>query len=254
MLIGFLGEAGSGKNTAGRYLVIDHNFYSVAFADHLKVFLMWTCGWRPEQLWGPSDRRNEEDGMISFIRCPSCGFHHPELTVEATEAIHGKREQVICPLCHAQRAPEEYAGHLSPRYALQALGSDCVRNMRECAHVQFALKRAYVAKLRGVQEDPLWDVLPTFVKRENWAGLDQEVPAGLYVSDCRFKNEVEGVQEMGGKVYRIVRDTRDDNTTSGVPHHASETEQREIQDKDLDGVIENNGTFDELREKVRAIL
>lgn len=254
MLIGFLGEANSGKDTAGQFLVQDHKLYSMAFADHLKVFLMWVFNWSATQLWGPSEHRNRPDHNYPFWRCPSCGVHLPDLSVALAEASAEKADSFICPICHGQRVPKEWLSDLSPRYALQSLGSDWARNLNKHGHVKFTIRRAMAAKGQGVTYDPLWPVLPAFVKAQRWEGLDQEVPRGVYISDVRFRNEVQWVQEVGGTVYRIVRDNREDNTTTGVPHHASETEQLEIEDSELDGVIQNNGTLEDLREKVRALL
>jgi hypothetical protein len=62
----------------------------------------------------------------------------------------------------------------------------------------------------------------------------------------RLKNEVRGIHAEGGRVYRIKRNSGENNTTTGIPQHNSEVEQREIVDEELDGVINNNGTLDEL--------
>ena len=254
MLIGFLGEANSGKDTAGQFLVQDHKLYSMAFADHLKVFLMWVFNWSPERLWGPSEHRNQEDHEYPFIRCPSCGVHLPDLSEELAMAMAEKWDSYACPVCHGQRAPKEWLANLSPRYALQSLGSDWARNLNKHGHVKFTIRRAMAAKSQGLIHAPLWPVLPAFVKYARWTGLEQEIPRGVYISDVRFRNEVQWIQEVGGMVYRIVRSSREDNTTTGVPNHASEVEQREIEDRELDGVIDNNGTLEDLKEKVSALL
>lgn len=64
MLIGLLGNAGSGKDTASEYLVQKHGFYSIALADPIKIYCQWMFGWSAKQLWGPSEERNILDKTI----------------------------------------------------------------------------------------------------------------------------------------------------------------------------------------------
>src|SRR4051812_11153513 len=57
-VIGLVGFAGSGKDTVGQYLVEEHGFTSIAFADPLKDCLSAMFGWDREMLAGrtPNDR------------------------------------------------------------------------------------------------------------------------------------------------------------------------------------------------------
>jgi hypothetical protein len=65
------------------------------------------------------------------------------------------------------------------------------------------------------------------------------------ITDMRFPNEMEAVVEKGGITIKVVRS----GTTVGT--HASETA---LDDAYFDHVISNNGTFEDLIEKVRQIL
>jgi hypothetical protein len=255
MLIGILGEAGSGKDTAGQILVQDHGYYSLAFADPIKLFCMWMFGWEPHQLWGDSSFRNEPDSDLPFYRCPSCSFHWPDTAMAVVEADTEHVEQFICPICYSRRAPSDWRANLSPRFALQDLGTEWARYFNKRCHVDFAIKRAAYTDL-GVMKDPLWHALPREVRDERWTGVTtmNTVAKGTYISDCRFRNEVQLIREAGGKVYRIVRQTKEDNTTTGIAGHASEMEQREIANEELDGIIENHGTLDALRGRLRALI
>jgi hypothetical protein len=250
-LIGLLGEAGSGKDTAGRILVENHNYYSLALADPLKVFCQWMFGWRPEQLWGDSLFRNQVDHNLGFHRCPSCGFHWPDTAAEVVEEEMQGHGVFHCPICAAQRDPKDWLAHLSPRFALQDLGTEWARFFNKRCHIDFALKRA-MRVVEGKEFDPLRSVLPEEVLKERYNGGYR--PNGVYISDCRFRNEVQFIQEAGGKVYRIKRTRTEDTTTTGIPNHASEVEQQEIADEELDGVIVNDETLDTLRERIAEIL
>jgi len=61
MIIGLLGQAGSGKDTVADFLVRDHSFVKVALADPLKRICRDVFDFTDEQLWGPSEKRNAPD-------------------------------------------------------------------------------------------------------------------------------------------------------------------------------------------------
>lgn len=61
MLVGICGIAKSGKDTVGSFLVKNHGFVAIAFADPIKRTAAEWFGWNEDRLWGPSDRRNEPD-------------------------------------------------------------------------------------------------------------------------------------------------------------------------------------------------
>lgn len=66
-------------------------------------------------------------------------------------------------------------------------------------------------------------------------------------SDVRFPNELDLIRQMGGKVYRVERDTE----TNEFSLHESE---KYIPTLDVDGVIDNNGTLEELREAILKLV
>jgi len=61
MIIGISGKAGSGKDTISDYIVKNHNFIKIAFADSIKRILMEVYGFTYTQLWGPSEERGKID-------------------------------------------------------------------------------------------------------------------------------------------------------------------------------------------------
>ncbi len=82
-----------------------------------------------------------------------------------------------------------------------------------------------------------------WVKRleEKLVGLEKVV-----IDDVRFLNEVEMVQRLGGRVIRIDRPGPNEST------HASENELNDFDG--WDGVIVNDGTLEDLAEKVREVV
>src|SRR5262245_13966779 len=75
-LIALSGKARSGKDTAGAALR-KHGYYAIALADPIKRFLRDSLDFYEEQLWGPSDRRDEVD--------PRYGVTPREAIIRASE-------------------------------------------------------------------------------------------------------------------------------------------------------------------------
>lgn len=68
------------------------------------------------------------------------------------------------------------------------------------------------------------------------------------ISDVRFQNEAEIIRDLGGIVIKIERDAAD-KPGEGIQGHASEK-----LDFDVDHVIQNNGSFEDLYEKIETCL
>jgi len=252
MIIGILGVAGSGKDTAGKLMVEQHGCYSMAFADALKVFCQWMFGWTAEQLWGPSSARNALDESLSLYQCSACGYFSRALQDEIAESA--PEDDILCPSCYEFTLASAWLTALSPRFALQHLGTEWARTLKQDAHIDFTLSRIRSVQCAGPTRDPLWSVLPTEVLQQRLIPALHHGNPSVFISDCRFKNEVERIQAEGGRVFRIVRDSCEDTTTTGIAGHASEAEQLNIPDSSLDGIIDNNGTLTQLQTQLRTLL
>lgn len=202
MIIGLSGKAGSGKDTAADFLVNHHNFFKIGLADPLKRVCLDVFKFSPEQLWGPSERRNEQD----------------------------------------LRYPREGGEYLTPRYALQRLGTEWGRDCYKDVWVEYAVrtcnevlrsKSGYDQRLGSLEEQKI------------------SPHSGAVISDVRFKNEVEGLRSRGAKLLRIKGEFR--QLSGEAASHSSEVEQDSIPDSDFDFVIVNDGTINELYLKVEAV-
>ena len=91
---------------------------------------------------------------------------------------------------------------------------------------------------RKLISDDIWT--SAFTKRA--AGFEL-----VACSDVRFPNELDLIRSMGGKVYRVERDTE----TNEYSLHESE---KHIPTLDVDGVIDNNGTLEQLREAILKLV
>jgi len=101
----------------------------------------------------------------------------------------------------------------TPRWMLQHIGTDCFRNLIN--------PNTWVISTLSSYDDS-----------QNWV-----------ITDVRFPNEVEGIKKLGGIVIRVKRPTDDLSNT-----HISETALDNY--NDFDFIINNDGSIDDLREKI----
>ena len=169
LLIGIMGKARSGKDTAADALQREFNLHRYAFADPLKDML--------EVVFGDKFR-------------------------------HGDREQ-----------PIEWLGK-SPSQLMQTLGTEWGRDL--------------------VHPD-IWQLLA----HQRWLEK-QAAGQGMVVSDVRFPNEANWIQEQGGLIIEVVRPG-----VEGVNHHVSENA---LEDVGLREVVVNDGSKESLEQEVVDIV
>jgi hypothetical protein len=250
-IIGLLGEAGSGKDTAAEMLVQQHGFYSLALADPLKVYCGWLFGWQPWQMWADGKVKDAAIEDMTFSRCPHCGVAGP-----AAERQTPAGPEPYCASCGYRGSMfSEWLGALSPRYALQSLGG-WGRSIMPRVYPDFALKRVMDVLNGG---HPIYDefrkFIPDSVIEKRYSGWRIGVrTAGVVITDVRYRNEMEAIQQAGGRVVRIVRSTKDNVVKTGIPGHHSETEQQSIADREVDDIIFNDGSLEDLGNEVRRVV
>ncbi len=114
-----------------------------------------------------------------------------------------------------KEVPTYYLRGKTPRYAMQTLGTEWGRDI--------------------IAQDFWTSILKTRAEQHR----------KIVVTDLRFGNEVKAVRELGGKIIRIKRQFARDNEFS---EHSSEVA---IDNLMVDAEIENNGSIEELRTKLR---
>jgi len=176
MILGLCGYKGSGKSTLARMLLdLVPGAQQIAFADPLKRFACEVFDWRLEQL---EDQQFKETPDLRYPR---------EIT-QGTVVF------------------------LTPRHALQQLGTEWGRACCEQTWIRYGLRRAQALEAAGC---PL-----------------------VIITDVRFINEGEAICTVGGTVARIARPH---DHTDG---HASE---REIHRVPARYTIYNHGDLEHLR-------
>lgn len=182
MIIGLTGSIGSGKDTVAGILVQKHKFQKRSAATKLKDILSVLFRWDRDLLEGN------------------------------TVASRKWREQV-----DKYWADRFHLPHFSPRWALQHIGTDVLRNN---FHPDI-----FVAQLE----------------------LDiTSCPDDIVVSDLRFPNEVKLIEDLGGFIVDVIRHPPLQSNA-----HTSETS---LKDHVANFEIMNDGTLQDLEWKVLDLL
>lgn len=227
-IVGIMGPAGVGKDTMADHLVQYFDSTKVALADPLKRICRDVYNFSEQQLWGPSAERNKPDRRYSRDYgwvCDKC-MH----TFHAGEDVESKSLGTIdgrCAYCAASQPLKlnRIVTYLTPRLALQTLGTEWGREMYVNTWVDLAIRNAKqvlagrpYTQMHGLQ---LIDIAMRC--------------RAVVIPDVRFKNEVDAIQSGGGMVVRIRRKL--DTAAGGIAGHASEEEQKSIPDSALKGGV-----------------
>ena len=204
-VIGIVGFIGSGKNTVGQILIDDLEYVAVSFADSLKDACSAIFNWPRAMLEGNTD-------LSRHFR-------------EKVDPWWSKRLDI-----------EEF----TPRYALQYVGTDVMRNNFH--------KDIWLACVERKVEHLL------------------ENNKKIVITDVRFKNEVELIQQLNGEIWHVQREnpkwyaeflTMDNKTLAekeaflvNLGAHPSEYDW--ITSK-FDHIIQNTGNLDQLRQSLLFI-
>lgn len=188
----------------------------MSFADPLKEFCSVVFDWDREVLWGPSENRNRPDPRYPMPPCDWCNQSpHPEL----------------CKKCGGKLR------YLTPRHALQTLGTEWGRACHEDIWAKLGVRRAKE-----------WERCP-YVQFDDGDTRPMDPPGIAVFTDCRFLNEARAIREAGGVIWRIVRPGAGLQGQAGA--HASELEQDAIE---ADATISNVGSLSDLRRAVENLL
>ena len=222
-IVGLSGFAGVGKDAVANCLIEDHGFIRVGLADGMKRICAEVFDWDEETLWGSSGNRNEMDPR------------YPR-TVGA---------KAIAATWLAERARDLASKHgvdnafLSPRFALQHLGTGWGRYCYQGIWIEHALRLAKKLTTGGY----------SYTRTEGLRSVGPEgyAPArSVVIPDVRFPNELAAIQAVG-LCYRVKRPGYEQPAFD----HPSETEQTKLSDAQFDGVIDNGG---ESLEQLRALV
>ena len=214
MIVGVTGPMGAGKSTVVQMMLERvPGARQLAFAEPLKKFCSEVYDWPLEKLEDFEFKATPDHRHVRLdrVECENLGFERH---------TDGYLRSVV-ELSEAELLDYKTSGevHLTPRHAMQALGTEWGRECCKSTWVDLLLRRARDLEAAGC---PL-----------------------VVVSDCRFPEEKAAIEKLVGQVVKV---TRPGGTVST---HASEHA--------LDGVLfqwelANDGSLEALREKVNQLL
>lgn len=191
MIIGLCGLIGTGKNTAAEYLMTKYDFISVSYAETLKDAAACIFGWDREMLEGSTNEARNQREIKDEWWSERLGFE------------------------------------VSPRYMLQYMGTEVMRNNLH---------------------NEIW-ALATEKRILDHLSLGT---ADFVISDVRFPNEVAMIRRMRGRVWHVQRGDLPEWFGKDPAHiHASETAWNNTQ---FDATIYNNGTIEQMCGTIDVLL
>lgn len=219
---GAQGSAGAGKDTVADFMN-PLGYVKVSCADPLKRICQEVFAFTDDQLWGPSASRNAPDKRYQR---GSINAGHMLTAAALKEFPDGKM-------------------YLTPRYALQQLGTEWGRNCYEDVWIEYAIRVYECLQHGGFYYDTKTGLRTT----STVAGV-LTPKTFVAIPDVRFHSEVNGIRRAGGKLVRVKR-PRPALTVD--PSHPSECGLIDLPDDAFDYVIENDGTLEELGRKVQLL-
>lgn len=239
--------AGAGKDTAADWLVERHGFVKIGLADPLKRICKEVYNFTDDQLWGPSQFREAPD-----MRYPRPGEAAERARIafaaiqrRVQEALKDGREVEAVNL-GKDAVTFGAAGWLTPRYALQQLGTEWGRDCYGNTWIDYAVRIAN-ALATGIY---------AYDQVEGVKLLDgrRTPPKGVVYSDIRFFNEHVALSLAGAKVVRVKRKVIGLFTTATDNNHTSERQLSTWEDDKFHYVIDNCGSKEALYNHVDRML
>jgi hypothetical protein len=130
--------------------------------------------------------------------------------------------------------------HLTPRFALQQLGTEWGRRCYDNVWVDYILRVHKELQLGGCYYDEKFGL-------RGWMTLENAKPkTDVVAADVRFLNEISAIQKAGGAVIRVIRPGP---MPARIDKHPSEQEALQIHDSRFDYVIDNDCDLAELKRR-----
>lgn len=247
MLIAINGEADNGKDLVADFLVQRFDLVKIAFADPMKRFVRMFFGISQENLWGPSEKRNEvlDAGPIWNTAFQQIHTMHQFTTAIVDESLGVDVRVKAFDLMQqwVTMLRRQYSDKISARVILQTLGTEWGRDLYPNVWVDYLFKKQLPLLLEGY---PHAQTLGVKLHES------KESPKnGLCIPDARFDNEIRACEERGGYTVRVRRLSRTSQSV-GVANHRSEKEQRDIPDERFSKVFNFEEGLDKVYEELNA--
>lgn len=243
MMICVFGLSGVGKKTLGNLLNKHHRFVKVALADSMKRILMDLYQFSKEQLWGPSELQDVPDARYLQTKAGSLGSMQVGFDLEGSP--FEKHKHLVDEYgCLPSPAEDEY---LTPRVALKKLAEDFGRSCQKDTWVRYVLRVHERLQKGGLYYDHVTglrfcaEVTGVMASKKN-----------VVVCDVSREDEIELFRSSGARIIKLVRPGSRFQEEAG--EYASEQEQLDIDDEEFDAILNNDGSIDDLKNKLDAMM
>ena len=221
----YFGMKATGKDTVASILIKDHGFISMALADPIKRICQQVYDFSDEQLWGPSEKREEPDKR--YLR-RGAGYREDRSVHLEVDPETGEEHYVPGEVFRTEWEDE----YLTTRFACQTLGTEWGRTCYNNTWVDLLIRTYNRLQTKSCYYDQRSGLRP-------WSSTGMaNAKTNVVVPDVRFKNEIEAIQKAGGKVIRVIRPG---DYPVHVDMHPSEQEALSIPDSAFDTIILNDG-------------
>ncbi len=224
MIIGINGKIGSGKDTVGKIIQWltkpEPDGQYIGFQTYDDYTLEKLSPFKIKKFAGKLKQTASLLTGIDIEKFEDQEFKKTNLSDEWSSLQQSGRSKVLLPM--------------TVREFLQKLGTEA---MREGLHTNVWVNALFA--------DYKYEIHRSEVPTRAAGFIDQHVYPNWIITDMRFPNEMEAVELRKGVTIKVVR------PGTSVGTHPSETA---LDDAYFDHVISNNGTIQDLVEKVRQIL
>ncbi len=221
---------GAGKDAAADVLV-SIGYVKVGLADPLKRICKEVYNFSDEQLWGPSALRDTPDFRYPRGAQQYRDAYDREAAVSLEHESAGRLDAAASARANAVAWATQ--GWLTPRLALQLLGTEWGRHCYDNTWMEYAIR---IAK-------ELSTGVYTYTQQAGLVLADGRVkpPIGVVFSDIRFFNEYDAIKAVGGKVVRVKRQYAAVFPPGTDATHTSERQLPTYDDGKFDYIIDNSG-------------
>lgn len=246
-LIAFTGNIGVGKDCCASILA-EQGWVVVALADKIKQLAAKIFLFNEETLFGPSHKRNAVDirgknpayWQSTFFRAGEYSQTLRSLFDYAPEPLPDVAEAFRDILTLLASEPEKF----SARRVLQLIGTEWGRTIWPEVWIR-ALHNTITKIAVGYGYSRVNGLYPL---------NEPMIPIGVTTSDCRFPNEVTAINSWGGQAYWVDASKRCPRDMSiEANRHASEADFATF-DAPLSGIVDNNGTHEDLKRQVLKLV
>jgi hypothetical protein len=254
MLIGINGKINSGKDTVGKIIQYLTHTINVDIQTYLEKEVNGQFEIKPNMFTIPNFEIKKFADKLKEMVCLMLGctreqledreFKEKELGEEwwyYTDTLFYTEDKELIPYIDAslyiKNSTKWYIIKLTPRLLLQLMGTECGRQI---LHPNIWVNALFADYIQYKYTKNFINVTPKDENYPNWI-----------ITDVRFPNEKKVIEDKGGITIRVYRDLHNGNAHIAPIPHESEIA---LDNAEFDYVIDNNGTIEELIEKVKEIL